>query len=400
MSTKKTPLLSVIIPTRNRVNYAKSAIQAILRISSDDLQLVVEDNSDTTELADWVNNRFDDERLIYHYSDIPISMSENYERAMTLASGEYICFIGDDDGVNPEIIEAVMWAKNFKLDALVVPGVINYVWPDLQLKSRGSMEAGELSVRNFSGTITFVDPEEELLKCVRAAGQNFYKLPRSYYGVVKKQCADQVKAMTGLYFPGVSPDMSAAISIASYAKNICHVDYPLFIPGSSVNSNAGLSGLKKHIGMLKDQKHLSPTVEQDWSKFIPNFYSVQTIWAEAVVEALIATDRIDLLKKFNFSLLYANCSVFHFKYMKKSAHIFYNALAFTGQNQIYGTMKFIGYYAYLWSIRFLSLASRLLGLTKSPNIFTILGLNNIDAATLSLKDYLSNSTLRFGDVFK
>jgi len=130
MSTKKTPLLSVIIPTRNRVNYAKSAIQAILRISSDDLQLVVEDNSDTTELADWVNNRFDDERLIYHYSDIPISMSENYERAMTLASGEYICFIGDDDGVNPEIIEAVMWAKNFKLDALVVPGVINYVWPD------------------------------------------------------------------------------------------------------------------------------------------------------------------------------------------------------------------------------------------------------------------------------
>ena len=86
--------------------------------------------------------------------------------------------------------------------------------------------------------------------------------------------------------------------------------------------------------------------------------------------------------------------------MKKSAHIFYNALAFTGQNQIYGTMKFIGYYAYLWSIRFLSLASRLLGLTKSPNIFTILGLNNIDAATLSLKDYLSNSTLRFGDVFK
>ena len=298
------PLLSVVIPTRNRVDYVKSAIQSVLRISSPQLQLAVEDNGDSNELEVWLRDNISDRRLVYRYSNSPVTMCENYDRATSLASGEYICLIGDDDGVNPEIVEATRWAKEQDFDALVPSSLINYVWPDLQMTSRGTLEAGELSIRPFTGEITFPDPDAEMLKCVRDAGQNFHKLPKAYYGIVKKQCMDLVKERTGSYFPGISPDMSAAISIATVVKRICHVDYPLFVPGSSAKSNAGLSGLNKHIGLLRDQPHLPTNCERDWSEIVPVFYSVQTIWAEANVNALSAMGRLDILNKFNIPLLY------------------------------------------------------------------------------------------------
>lgn len=395
------PLLSIVIPTRNRLEYVKSAIQSVLRIYSPQLQLAVEDNSDSNDLEVWLRDNISDRRLVYHYSNSPVTMCENYERAMRLASGEYICLIGDDDGVNPEIVAATGWAKENVFDALVPSSMINYVWPDLQMTSRGSMEAGELSIRPFTGEMTFPDPEAEMLKCVQDAGQNFHKLPKAYYGIVKKRCMDLVKETTGSYFPGVSPDMSAALSIATVAKRICHVDYPLFVPGSSAKSNAGLSGLKKHIGWLRDQPHLPATCERDWSDKVPAFYSVQTIWAEATVNALSATGRLDVLRKFNIPLLYALCSVFHYRYMMHgTVRRFYHALHVLDQGALVGTLQFIYWFFYWWGLRAKSLILRLVGKRVTVNSFCKKGLFNIEEAVLSVTEYLGKSEVAFNDVFK
>lgn len=398
------PLLSVVIPTRNRVDYVKSAIQSVLRISSLQLQLVVEDNGDSNELEVWLKDNISDRRLVYRYSNSPVTMCENYDRATSLASGEYICLIGDDDGVNPEIVEATCWAKGHDVDTLVPSSLINYVWPDLQMTSNGMLEAGELSIRHFTGEMTFPDPDAEMLKCVRDAGQNFHKLPKAYYGIVKKQCMDLVKEKTGSYFPGISPDMSAAISIATVAKRICHVDYPLFVPGSSAKSNAGLSGLNKHIGWLRDQPHLPTNCERDWSEIVPVFYSVQTIWAEATVNALSAMGRLDILNKFNIPLLYALCTVFHFQYMHGTARRFNHALHVLGQGSFVGTLRFIYLFCYWWGgLRVKSFIRRLIGKTRKANTvnsFCKKGLLNIEEAVQTVTEYLGKSEVAFNDVFK
>jgi len=394
------PLLSIVIPTRNRLDYVESAIKSVLHIPGPQLQLVVEDNSDSNELEVWLMENISDHRLVYHYSNTAATMCENYDRAMSLASGEYICLIGDDDGVNPEIVAATRWAKEHDFDALVPSSLINYVWPDLQMSSRGSMEAGELSIRPFTGEMTFPDPEAEMLKCVRDAGQNFHKLPKAYYGIVKKSCMDLVKEKTGSFFPGVSPDMSAALSIATVAIRICHVDYPLFVPGSSAKSNAGLSGLKKHLGWLRDQPHLPATCEQEWSDIVPLFYSVPTIWAEATVNALRAMGRLDILNKFNVPLLYATCSVFHFQYMRGTVNRYYNALQVLEQGSFTGTLQFIYWFCYWWGLRVKSLTLRLAGKINTINSFSKRGLLSIEEAVLSVTEYLVKSEVVFKDVFK
>ena len=50
----KTPLLSIVIPTKNRQKYALSIIQTILSIKDYALELVIQDNSDTNELENSI----------------------------------------------------------------------------------------------------------------------------------------------------------------------------------------------------------------------------------------------------------------------------------------------------------------------------------------------------------
>jgi glycosyltransferase involved in cell wall biosynthesis len=133
-----------VIPTRNRVQYVRFAIQSVLSIPSPDLQLVVEDNSDSDQLEMWAKGILDDARLVYHHSSVPVSMVENYDRAVLRATGEYISLIGDDDGVDPEIVDALRWAKDQQIDALAPTTPAHYIWPDLHLRSAAAIKAGGL----------------------------------------------------------------------------------------------------------------------------------------------------------------------------------------------------------------------------------------------------------------
>ena len=124
------PLISVVIPTRNRFEYVKSAIISILDINDRRIELVIQDNSDSEELKLWINDNINDVRLKYNYFDLPLSFIGNFSEGVGVSTGEYICIIGDDDGINPEIIDAVAWLKQENIDCLSVKNIVNYVWPD------------------------------------------------------------------------------------------------------------------------------------------------------------------------------------------------------------------------------------------------------------------------------
>jgi glycosyltransferase involved in cell wall biosynthesis len=397
MSTNHdTPLLTIVIPTRNRLDYLRSSIRSVLAIPYAHLQLVVEDNSDSNSAETWINENISDERLLYHHSLQPVPMVENYERGMSQASGEYVCLIGDDDGVNPEIVDATQWAHANEIDALVPQNPAHFVWPDLQLRP-GAIQPSELRIQAFSGRVSFLQAEAELRKCMQDAGQDFHGLPKSYYGIVRRSCMQQVKDQAGVYFPGVSPDMAAAVAVANVVDRICQIDYPLFLPGSSFKSNAGISGLKKHIGRLEDQPHLPTTSLQDWSRIVPAFYSVETVWAESVISALTAMGRNDLLSEFNVPRLYADCLFWHPQYYSYIVPQFYPALRVTRHNLIVGTGRFIRRYLYMWSLRTRSLLYRFYkrSTPHSPLAHSIANLKNIEEAVSALSEYLKSTGKRF-----
>lgn len=402
-SCKTRPLLSIIIPTRNRSEYSISSIRSILKIKSDLLELVVQDNSDGDELEKFIATKGNDSRLKYNHTKGRLDIVANFSVGLELASGEYFTFLGDDDGVNPEILDAVMWAKLKGVDAITPPFLVDYMWPDLLQKYYGAKDSGSLKVRPFTGHITFPDVEKGMLECVRHACQNlvnFVGLPKIYYGIVRKECMEMVRAKTGTYFPGISPDLSGAMAVANYVGNLCSIDYPLFIPGSSAKSAAGISAQKKHHGRkLQDQSHLPVECLNDWPAIIPEFYAVQTVWAQAGWGALKATGREDVLKEFNVPLLHATCAVFNPQYFIFILSSYLGALKSSNRGVVWGAMCFARCYLAIWGKRVKAkIDSIFFRLRSSDETLVFSNLNSIEEATQTFSDHLAKEGTRLKSI--
>ncbi|MNK73875.1 Spore coat polysaccharide biosynthesis protein SpsA [compost metagenome] len=396
-SPESTPILSIIIPTRNRPEYAISAIRSALSIASEEIELIVQDNSDGDELSALLAAYESDGRLRYQHTKERLDVIANFNKALDLARGEYFTFIGDDDGVNPEILDAVRWAKQEGLDALTPTLIADYFWPDMTQKYYGNKSAGNLRIRPFNGSISFPNVEQGMRECARNAGQNlvhFTALPKVYYGIVKRACMEKVREKTGTYFPGVSPDMSGAMAAASYVQRLGVVDYPLFVPGSSIKSTAGSSARKQHLGRLQDQPHLPHGCWDHWPDRVPSFFAVQTVWAQSLVRTLEATDRYDVLKHFNTPLLHAMCAVFNPPFFRFTLKSYYHHLSQQRASYLLGTLQLLIGFAHTWWLR---IRTKLQLLTRwtSPKEGVIPELPSIEHAVEALTQTLATRKQSF-----
>jgi hypothetical protein len=364
-------------------------------MSAPDLEVVIEDNSDTDELRTWIRQNVLDTRITYHYSDVPTSQSGNYDRSMRGVTAEYVAFIGDDDGVNPEIVEATAWAKENDLDALTPASMVNYSWPDLHMTRPTAVQAGELAIRPFTCHASYPDGTEEMLKCARDVGQSFHRMPKAYYGVVRRTCLDRVKHITGSYFPGISPDMASAVSLAGQVRRMCYLDYPLFVPGSSRRSLAGIGGLGQHVGSLRDQTHLPADCERNWSPIVPRFFSVQTIWGEAAIEAISSNGQKQVLRQCDIPKYYANCLTTHLGYHRTILRQFPHALRAVDQNTAVGTALLIGRLVGKVLGRAKRLTYRLFAKNPPAQTFRVRNLPDIEAAVVAFSGFLNANTLSF-----
>lgn len=391
------PILSIVIPTRNRANYALASIKSILSISSSRLELVVQDSSDSNTLKKLIDSNISDSRLRYNYSKPPVNAVANFNKAVNLATGEYICFIGDDDGVNPEIMQAAIWAKANDLDAVRPNLVANYFWPDIQAHAGLKEHAGKLFILNFTGEITFPVANIEARKCIHNAGLNYLNthLPKIYHGIVKKKCLDEVKKLTGEYFKGLSPDIFGALAVSNFVTRMCAIDYPLTISGTSFLSGAGDSAAGKHKGRLEDAPQLRDRSDYQWDKLIPRFYSVQTIWAESAVVALRTTNRRDLLNEFNLPLLYAQCVISHFDFTWIIVSNMHRAFRSMGKGYLKGLAEFLFYTVAILVKRAMNSLVYRIRARFSKNVHEIEGLPNIEHAMNSLGAYLAENNCRF-----
>lgn len=311
--------LSIVIPTKNRFEYAKICFSSILSIESDVFELVVVDNSDDDLLKNWIDSNISDSRLNYIRKKEFLTVVENFQIGIDNAKGKYVCTMGDDDGLNPEIMELVDWANKNDIDAVTPKFIADYIWPDLNHLKSNSKSAGTLKIKAFSKNFSFLNVEEGLKKLSRTCGMDLadsFYIPKIYYGIIKNDILKKAKYNLGTNFPGVSPDLSGAIVASAYINKYCVIDYPIFIAGSSIKSTAGSSNLKKHHGSLNDQKHISKVAIASWPKQIPNIFSVETVWSQSAYLSLKAIKRYDLVDAFNFSRIYASILMFNRSYYK------------------------------------------------------------------------------------
>ncbi len=299
------PLFSVLIATRNRIPYCKSIIETILSFEYENFELVVQDNSETLELKEYIEKRNLDKRLVYNYTPPPFSSVDNFNAVIGLAKGEYLCLIGDDDGINPEIFKVVEWAYQNKIDAITPSINAVYKWPDAcSVFDEYKFDNGNLTIHSFTGEVKVFNPVFSIKKLMRQGGLGYLDLPfpKLYHGIVRRSILEKVKNKIGYYVGGLSPDIYITLTLSFFCNSIIRLDYPLTIPGACIKS-APLDERISTYNKLEDAPHFRNRGKYEWSAQVPRFYSSSNIWPESALAALKDLNKNDFIRNFNLTAL-------------------------------------------------------------------------------------------------
>ncbi len=294
-------LLSIVVPTKDRYFYLKHLIKLVKGFDSREIELVIQDNTaDNSEIIEFLNQiNYTD--LKYFHTKEQISVSDNATKAILNSTGEYICFIGDDDGVTRYIIDAVKWMKNNNYNILKSSLAI-YKWPSFR-SQKGYDVSSSVLFNDYRYTIEKRNCRDSLKKLLSSGIDTLVYMPKVYNGIVKKELLYKIFNKCGTFFPGPSPDMANAVALSLIEKQYIYIDYPIIIGGHSSHLGGNANRYRKGIGPLEDQPFIAQKYIDGWSKNIPKVWASRTVWPESAITALKSFDADDYLRLINFNVL-------------------------------------------------------------------------------------------------
>lgn len=123
----KEPLVSVCIPTYNRVEKLQVAIKKIQEQTYKNLEIIISDNfsSDNTE-ASCDKLREEDKRIKYFRHEINQGPTANFEFSRKQATGKYFLWHGDDDYLDNSYIKACVDELEKSSSYVLVSGIAAY----------------------------------------------------------------------------------------------------------------------------------------------------------------------------------------------------------------------------------------------------------------------------------
>ena len=301
------PLLSIVIPTKGRNQYLLSCVEGIMSLFiNESVEVVVFDTNGKDQLSHHLAIYGD--RVKHIFAPHISGFSRTFDAAIAHAQGLYVCAIGDDDGIIPTVMEYIAYAIKNNIDSFSSSCPIIYRWPDYMHSRRGTTDAGLLSIRNFDLTISDINIEREMEQLLGRGFQDFSKLPRLYYGVVRNSKIDYIRRRFSEIFSSSSPDISSSIMLSMNVSRHILISDPIFIAGSSRNSGAGRSASGKHSGSLENEPWMKDYIDQ-WPIEIPRIFSPETMWAHSGYETLKIYDKFNLLRKMDSNYLAAKVMI-------------------------------------------------------------------------------------------
>lgn len=233
-------MFSIVIPTRNRPNTLPSTLRTCLNQDFEDFEIVVFDNASGPETREVVE-QFNDPRVRYIHHSTALPMTASWNQALSHAQGNWIVFIGDDDGLCPGALRVLADHIAGHPDIRSIRWLWGgYTWPNIE----PSNEANRIRVPLFQET-QIVDSRERLLEMLSAPGGPL--VPHTYHALMHRSVIDRVLEK-GTFFDGPYPDVASGTFSAMVTEKFLEIGQPLSFLGYSPTSttmaqrNADTSG--------------------------------------------------------------------------------------------------------------------------------------------------------------
>jgi len=175
MSNRKVKY-SFVLPVYNGLEYLETCIKTVISQSYEDYELVIVDDCSTDGTREYLRD-LDDERIKVVYQEQNLGAIGNFSDAVNYASGEWIMFLGVDDGLQSYFFELADKLTDIceKDNLRVIASSRAHFFWEGAAKLQGK-KAVQYTARN---EFSILNSRKELLLSLFGA-QAYFELPQMY----------------------------------------------------------------------------------------------------------------------------------------------------------------------------------------------------------------------------
>jgi glycosyltransferase involved in cell wall biosynthesis len=232
------PKFSIIVPSYNGGKYLPSCIESIVNQNYTNYEVILSDDHSTDETINYLNT-ISHPKVKIVYPPTGLSMAEHWEWALSNANGEWIMFVGQDDGLQPYFFsladKLTKLAANKKIRTIMSRRAY-FFWPGCQAVY------GDTHVSyNAVEKISTKNSKFEVLRTLLGF-QNYFELPEMYTtSVFHKEILSEAKdKQNGKLFLAHPQDANLAAIACSLDRRYLKSEIPLGWVGTSPKS-AGMA---------------------------------------------------------------------------------------------------------------------------------------------------------------
>jgi glycosyltransferase involved in cell wall biosynthesis len=296
MNSSAKPLISLIIPTRERAETLFFALQTALDQVSDSYEVIVSDNFSQDNTEQVVRN-FNDPRLRYFNTGRRLSMSDNWEFALGKARGEYIVYIGDDDALLPGGLHRLESLICEHQSDVYMWGPSIYFWP----------------IEDRKATIEYLQPAQPIhemnlgrmaASVIAHGGWRYYRIPGTYHCAVSTKILEKIRTRTGRLFHTTQPDVFTCMAVPVFAKTCLYTGTAISVHGASAKSN-GAAEVSKYGAAVRAKFASEYGNYQIHSTLYPKAPITLNLIADAFLVAMDKFPEFYGKMKFNYEAMWA-----------------------------------------------------------------------------------------------
>lgn len=272
------PKFSILLPTRQRADTLRFALQTAVAQDFDDVEILVHESGDDPRTADVVAE-IGDSRTRHLKTGKPVAMKENWERAVGAATGDYLTIIGDDDGILAAACsEAAEVLEKYPVDVLTWRPAA-YFWPGSAITAlQNRLQAWVPKVSGFE----LQDPRT-LLYLAYHFRDNHYTMPMMLHSFVGRRLVDRVIKSLGSYFSSAAPDIASAVADAWFGESCILSHRPLSISGISHHSTGSRMHFNRDLKLRKEAEQAAFGVDVGFHPSLPNSRNSQIFAANEMM---------------------------------------------------------------------------------------------------------------------
>lgn len=229
---------TIIIPTYNGLKYLKDAIKTVTSQDYDDYELIISDNHSDDGTVDYLAT-IEHKNIKKIKPENKLAVAEHWEYALSYAQGDWIIFVGVDDGLQPYFFRLsdylVKEAEKNNIKAINSRRGY-YFW-------EGCQETyGDISINYNADAVYTIKDSKKAIEEALIGKINYVDIPHMYTeSIIHKDIIKEVKdKQNGLFYVSMTQDCNGAVAICSSIDKYIQCETPLGIVGSS-GSSIGLN---------------------------------------------------------------------------------------------------------------------------------------------------------------